>query len=274
MLPTHPDTKYLFLNYFVFGMSVDCQAPSAKGIAVERDRPLKVDKTPRCDPASPFASHGNLVTSVIALVDRARQGPQNGDLTDAADRALTSAVRAERRLADLWDRVARLERLARTDDLTGLLNRRGFEAEVRHAVAIARRYRESGLLVYIDLDGFKLINDSYGHAAGDEVLRQVGRVLAANIRNTDFVGRLGGDEFAVLLTRASRHHGWRRAKALDAMLNSMIVDWCGRCIAVRASLGVRPFGADDTADAVLIDADRAMYTQKADRAADAAPAGP
>ncbi|MFQ5763559.1 MAG: GGDEF domain-containing protein, partial [Rhodospirillales bacterium] len=168
-----------------------------------------------------------------------------GRLPGAADAALAEAETAERTMAEQRDRLARLEDLAATDELTGLLNRRGFEAALARAMAGARRYHEKGVLVFIDLDGFKPVNDTYGHAAGDEVLRQVSRLLAESVRATDFVGRLGGDEFAVVLTRTDWEAGLKRAEAFDQLVNGAVVTWAGRVIQVRASFGFQTYGPDD-----------------------------
>ncbi|MBI2584951.1 MAG: GGDEF domain-containing protein [Rhodospirillales bacterium] len=177
----------------------------------------------------------------------------------AAGRALMLAERAERRLAEL-------ERLAVTDALTGLLNRRGLEAELKRVMAAARRYREKGVLIFVDLDGFKPINDTYGHAAGDAVLAHVARLLAAHIRATDFAARLGGDEFAVLLTRTDWQQGLKRAESFDALINGATVAWQGRAIAVHASFGFQTYGSGDDLLRALNEADHAMYAAKRARA--------
>ena len=185
---------------------------------------------------------------------------------EASQFALTAADDAERLLAQQRERIAELERLALTDELTGLLNRRAIEAEMGRALAAARRYDERGVLVYMDMDGFKAINDTYGHAAGDEVLRQVARVLQDNVRDTDRIGRLGGDEFAILLARTSWEDGVERAKAIDRVVNATVVDWNGRMVALKASFGVQRYGAGDDGAELLIHADKAMYTIKRGRA--------
>lgn len=213
---------------------------------------------------------GELVPAVATLVECLRQGRPSRrafapGTTDAAEHALTAAVGAERRIADLTRRIADLERMAVTDELTGLLNRRGFEAELAHALALARRYGEQGVLVYIDLDGFKLVNDTYGHDAGDEVLRQVARLLGSAVRATDIVGRLGGDEFAALLVRTSWAGALARLRAIRRLLNPAVVDLDGRTAAVRASVGVETYGGDDEGAPLMGRADRAMYAAKRER---------
>lgn len=215
---------------------------------------------------------GELVPAVATLVECLRQtGLPRGAFApgteDAAEHALTAAVGAERRIADLHRRISDLERAVITDELTGLLNRRGFEAELGHALALARRYGEPGVLVYVDLDGFKLVNDTYGHPAGDEVLRRVARLLSGAVRTTDFVGRLGGDEFAVLLVRTSWTGALTRLRAIRRLLDPAVIDIGGRTIAVRASLGVQTYGSDDEGVQLMGRADRAMYAAKRTRTA-------
>ncbi|MGF1641803.1 MAG: GGDEF domain-containing protein [Rhodospirillales bacterium] len=210
-----------------------------------------------------------LVPSVARLIEhlhrQAARGtgeiaPHHGDV----DRALVAAAHAERRIAALRHRIAQLERLAMTDELTGLLNRRGFENALDRTLALARRYDEPGLLIYVDLDGFKLVNDTYGHAAGDAVLRRVAGLLTDNLRRTDFVGRLGGDEFAMLLPRTSAEGGANRLLALRRLLDPVALLWNGATITVGASVGVETFGGDETGDGtrLLARADASMYRSK------------
>jgi len=213
---------------------------------------------------------GDLVPAVATLVECLRhsslpRGTFALGTEDAAEHALTAAVGAERRIVDLNRRICDLERMAITDELTGLLNRRGFEAEFGQALALARRYNEPGVLVYVDLDGFKLVNDTYGHAAGDEVLRRVARLLSGAVRATDVVGRLGGDEFAVLLVRTSWKGALIRLRAIRRLLDPAVIDIGGCTIAVRASLGVETYGGEDEGAQLMGRADRAMYAAKRDR---------
>lgn len=219
-------------------------------------------------PPEALSSQGDLVGSVKRLTDCLERAlvsedcSETGEFVAAAESALATARSVEKRLAEQMERIAELERLAETDELTGLLNRRGFQRELHCAVASARRYDEHGVLVYVDLDGFKPVNDTYGHAAGDEVLRRVGRVLHDNVRETDFVGRMGGDEFAILLSRTSWDDGLKRAEALDRVLNDTYVSWEGRMIAVRASLGFQVYGPRDDGHDLLNRADEDMYNTK------------
>lgn len=184
------------------------------------------------------------------------------DPWEIARRALTLAADAQTLIEEKEERIRRLESLSVTDELTGLLNRRGFQAQLRRALAAADRYEERGLLAYVDLDDFKPVNDTYGHAAGDEVLRRVARILYDNVRDTDCVGRLGGDEFAVLLTRTSPKDAVKRARWLEELVNTTVVDWQGRNIALRASFGFQRYGPNDDEHDLLKRADSAMYNAK------------
>lgn len=218
--------------------------------------------------------HQELVASVTTLLEGVQPSspPNTGatpDRDEAAERALNAAIGAEQCIAQLQQRISQLEKLIVTDELTGLLNRRGFEAQLQRTLALAQRHGERGLLVYVDLDGFKMVNDTYGHAAGDEVLKHVGRLLATNVRSTDFVGRLGGDEFAILLPRTSPENGMRRVQALSRMLNPGMIFWNGSTLSVATSFGIEAYDGDDggCAEAVLARADSSMYAQKRLRAA-------
>ena len=159
-------------------------------------------------------------------------------------------------------RIAQLEEMVRTDDLTGLLNRRAFSETTSRVLAEAKRYDEQGVLLFIDLDGFKPVNDTYGHAAGDEVLKQIGRLLKDTVRETDYAARLGGDEFAVLLVRTGRNDGLRRAEALDHLLNSAMISWQGKLIGLSASIGLQHYDGSTSSEDLISAADDAMYRIK------------
>lgn len=178
------------------------------------------------------------------------------------DTAIAYAMEAQERLVTTSRRVAELERLSMTDELTGLLNRRGFEDRLQRELAGARRNGESGVLIFIDLDEFKPINDIYGHAAGDEVLRQAAGLLCANVRESDCVGRLGGDEFVVLMPKSQQHNGLLRAKALEEVLNHAVAEWRGIAIPFRASCGVHTYASGADWRDMLNHADAEMYRKK------------
>ena len=187
------------------------------------------------------------------------------------EETLSVAVQSEQALAVQRARIRYLEGLSITDQLTGLLNRRGFLAELDRALARARRNGETGLLLLCDLDHFKEINDTHGHVAGDAVLCAVAGCLQSNTRRTDYVGRLGGDEFAVLMTHSTSIQAERRVRYLATLINSLVVDWNGHGIGTSASFGSEGYHRNSQAETLLFLADRALYRHKGPRLVTAVP---
>ena len=163
------------------------------------------------------------------------------------------------------ERIADLEARVDIDSLTDVLNRRGFERELRRSLAYVKRYGASAALIYIDLDGFKPVNDRHGHGAGDTVLKAIAAALVRNVRASDVVARLGGDEFAVLLWNVNGANAAAKAGALEAAVYGTPVRWSSSTLVVGASAGVVLLGALDTPADVIARADAAMYARKAER---------
>jgi diguanylate cyclase (GGDEF)-like protein len=198
-------------------------------------------------------------------------GLSETDFTPAVQGALTRLLSE---IDELRHEVARLkthlteaEGLADLDVLTPLLNRRAFMRELSRTIALAQRYDSPASLIYFDLDGFKAVNDRFGHAAGDEALKAVAGRLVAHVRESDVVGRLGGDEFAVILTHADEATANLKAASLVAAIEAEPVQ-CGDWMApLHVTFGVRPITADQTADQLLAQADAAMYLRKRSQSA-------
>jgi diguanylate cyclase (GGDEF)-like protein len=184
---------------------------------------------------------------------------------------LAFVAEKEQSLNDLRGRVAELERLLETDELTGLLNRRGFEAAARRTLAGATRYRETGVLALIDLDGFKRVNDDHGHAAGDAALRLVGSILSENVRATDYAARLSGDEFAILWVRAVPSALPQRIQTLKQRLDTAVLEWGDTTVALKASVGTVTYDNTSPLDVLQRQADQAMYREKRARRAHTEP---
>ena len=182
------------------------------------------------------------------------------------EQALEIVATAERRIAEQRDQIAELESLVMTDPLTGVLNRRGFNDQLRRVIAVARRHGDTGVLTYIDLDDFKQINDRHGHGAGDAVLVRVAEVLVQNTRLSDVVGRLGGDEFAVLLTHTGSAEGRYRARGLNSLLGEAHATYKGTWIPLRASFGSAVYDATTDEQTLIGEADAAMYEVKSRKA--------
>ncbi len=168
-------------------------------------------------------------------------------------------------VARLTKRLAEAERLADRDVLTPLLNRRAFLREVERAIAIARRYKAPASVIFLDLNGFKDVNDRYGHAAGDAVLVAVAERLLAAVRAEDVVGRIGGDEFAVLLQRADAHAASLKAWTLREGIATEPVVFHSQQITVGVAYGVREISGADSAEQAIAEADANMYLRKPSR---------
>lgn len=152
--------------------------------------------------------------------------------------------------------------LADSDVLTPTLNRRAFLREMHRAMADCRRYGEQACLIYLDMDGFKTINDTYGHAAGDAALVYVAETLTGSVREGDSVGRIGGDEFAILLRRADLNSSRIKALKLEAELALGTFEHNGLYLKAGGSFGVRAFAAQPSAETWLSEADAAMFLVK------------
>jgi diguanylate cyclase (GGDEF)-like protein/PAS domain S-box-containing protein len=158
-----------------------------------------------------------------------------------------------------------LRALAEYDELTGIFNRRRFQEEVERHLREAKRFGDPLTLMLIDIDGFKRINDTYGHHTGDKALQVVAHALRDAVRETDLVGRLGGDEFVALLTRADPRGVDRVVEAFRRSLR-IEDEASGASFGLRASVGVATSdGASDTFDSLTRRADQAMYEEKARR---------
>jgi diguanylate cyclase (GGDEF)-like protein len=167
--------------------------------------------------------------------------------------------------ARLVDRLRRSEELADRDTLVPVFNRRAFERELNRVISFAQRYEVQASLIYFDLDGFKQINDRFGHPAGDAILLAVGETLAANIRESDLVGRVGGDEFAVILAKAGPEDARRKGAQLAEAISRTEITYQGHRLQVGAAYGSYTFDADDTGERALSRADEAMYANKVGR---------
>lgn len=142
----------------------------------------------------------------------------------AAIEALSDEVLSLRKEREaLQAALSESELLADRDTLCPVFNRRAFERELSREIALSQRYGTPLSLIYADLDRFKLINDRFGHATGDTVIKHVAQTLLDSVRQTDIVGRLGGDEFAIALTHASLPDCLAKAAALEELVDGLTV---------------------------------------------------
>jgi diguanylate cyclase (GGDEF)-like protein len=179
----------------------------------------------------------------------------------AALRAEIERLRAT--VAKLEGQIGELDRLAHHDPLVPLPNRRRFECQLAGLIDRVERYGDAGALLFIDVDGLKVVNDSFGHDAGDAALIHVAELLVAGVRQSDTVARFGGDEFAVLLERVDLAQATETAARLTDRIADSSFCYEGLPIPLSAAIGIADIRGGDTPEAVLARADRAMYEQKA-----------
>ena len=179
----------------------------------------------------------------------------------ADQRSTIRRLKAE--LAKAQARIDELQASADTDFLLDIPNRRGFERELQRAIAFIQRYHASGALIVLDVDRLKPINDSFGHGAGDEVLKAIAATLTRQIRASDVVGRLGGDEFALLLWNLSETDAKAKAVIFEQAVDELSFVFRGQHVTAGASAGVAVLGSQSDAVRALEAADSAMYVRKA-----------
>lgn len=160
--------------------------------------------------------------------------------------------------------IASLRKLAETDPLTNLLNRRAFMATAADAMRYFQRYNRAIATLIVDIDHFKRVNDDHGHAAGDAVIRRVGELIAQTLRETDKVARFGGEEFVVLLREVSESDAHELAERIRLVIADSRIPFDGKELGVTVSIGCAAITAQDRDVEELIErADRALYGAKA-----------
>jgi diguanylate cyclase (GGDEF)-like protein len=178
---------------------------------------------------------------------------------------LAEIERLKAELIDAERQIAELEARADIDPLLGIFNRRGFARELARSLAYVKRYGTAAVLMFIDLDLFKAINDRHGHAAGDALLKAVATGLAAHVRASDVVARFGGDEFAVLMWNLDAAQASAKARELENIIGQIGVAYGTARLSVGASAGVVPLMANSNPAAIIDAADMAMYARKKER---------
>jgi len=222
-------------------------------------------QSPAAKPPSARAASGQGKSAAKIAANPAPAKPKRKRSADPLAKAKrqVSALKAE--LAAAKARIDELQAWADTDFLLNIYNRRGFERELYRSVAYIKRYKATGALIVLDVDRLKPINDTFGHAAGDVVLKGVVAVLMRHVRSSDVVGRLGGDEFGLLLWNLAEADALAKAEALEDAIDRLTFVFKGRSVVAGASAGIALLGPMDDAAAAMEQADRAMYARKAAR---------
>jgi len=166
-------------------------------------------------------------------------------------------------ITEAYELAQQLSYQASYDPLTGLVNRREFQSHLHRIIVMARQKHTENALCFMDLDQFKVVNDSCGHIAGDELLRQLAHLLKNNVRKQDILARLGGDEFAILLENCSLQQAERVANAIRQAIQDFRFHWEDNTFSVGVSLGLVPVDwTSETTTDLLRRADTACYTAK------------
>ena len=187
-------------------------------------------------------------------------------MTDVAEHDLNAELARLRAELDAWKKRAEAaEAAADHDVLTPALNRRGFIAAMQRTMAYCQRHGVQSVLLYLDMDGFKGVNDRLGHAAGDAALVAVARLFLANLRESDAVGRMGGDEFALLMLNAGVEEGRAKARQLGEAMKTEGFVWEGERAELGGSFGVRAWEGHADPEVWLAEADAAMWVRKKGR---------
>lgn len=215
---------------------------------------------------NPFVTGPSHVRSYAGAPLRTPDGHTIGSVCAVGSTARDFSPREQEILSELAAiamNELELRRIASVDNLTGVMTRRAFKDDGQKFVTLARRHRSALSCISFDIDHFKAINDSYGHAGGDQVLAGVARAAGKQLRNSDLVGRLGGEEFAVLLPHTDAQHALEVAEKLRVLFRSLNFPGSKPPISISASFGVAVLNpATDDIEDLLRKADEAMYQAK------------
>lgn len=178
-------------------------------------------------------------------------------------RDLESQIVALRReLMTLRIANSELERVVERDTLTPLYNRRYFINAINEHLKRLERYGTRSVVVFVDVDGLKAVNDTHGHGAGDFALIRIAELLAANVRTTDIVARIGGDEFAMILEELSKEEAQGKVESLRQIIASTPCQFNGARLNIGASFGMAVMMMSDTEESLMARADADMYANK------------
>jgi diguanylate cyclase (GGDEF)-like protein len=212
--------------------------------------------------AAEVVAPSNPIAGVAATVLGIPEAEFTPKVRDAIMGLMGEVDALRRELAQTKVRLETVAKEADQDQLLPVLNRRAFVRELSRYISFTDRYGTPSSLVYFDLDGFKQVNDTYGHAGGDAALEHFASVLMENVRDSDCVGRLGGDEFGVLLSHATQEQAAKKADQLAGILRRRPAEWSGKEIPVGFSYGAFELQSGEKAEVAMARADEAMYAHK------------
>lgn len=167
-----------------------------------------------------------------------------------------------RELSRTKEHLSEIEQLVDVDCLVPVPNRRAFMRRLSWAISMCSRYDHPSSILYFDINDFKVINDTYGHAAGDIVIRHISQMLTGSLRESDFVARIGGDEFAIIMYHADEEAAKKRGRKLADTIHNTPVIINGKPVHINAACGYYAIHKGDDADSALASADMSMYVDK------------
>jgi diguanylate cyclase (GGDEF)-like protein len=214
-------------------------------------RDPSITKLPRLEGSREIAELSTALRSLLRRVGAAEQSQH-----DVQEQSALKTLMLE-------EEITTLHRAASTDPLTGLLNRRAFRTLAEDAMTYHRRYRRPIAILMADIDHFKRVNDTFGHAAGDAVIKTIGGVIVSAVRTTDKVARFGGEEFVVLLREIEPDAALLLAERMRQQVEAMVVRHGEEDVRVTLSLGVALVDdCDRDVEALIERADAALYEAK------------
>lgn len=193
---------------------------------------------------------------------RAREETRSATYKERTQRMRTRISALERESRNLHQSLKQEQQQAMIDALTGVPNRAAYDERIEQEFKRWQRFGRPVTILAWDIDGFKKINDAFGHKAGDKVLRIVGQHLVRHVRDTDFVARYGGDEFVTLLVGSTAQEAQEVAEKILAEIAALGFHFHDKPVQVTVSCGITAFAADDDPDAAFDRADRSLYQAK------------
>lgn len=218
---------------------------------------MKAEAVPEAAPSS----RKTRVAERLAML-----GIPDGEMTPAVKLVVSALLEkmddVNRDLSRTKEALSEIERLVDVDCLAPIANRRAFMRRLSWAITMHERYGHPSTILYFDLNDFKTINDTYGHAAGDLAIRHVSQLLSTTMRESDFLARIGGDEFAIIMYYANEEAAKMRGQKIAEKLQTTPFVFNGKHLFVGASYGYYSVRSGDDAESALASADMSMYVDK------------
>ncbi len=214
----------------------------------------------------PASMPGASAPAQLTPAQLAMLGIPEAQLTPEVTLAVTALLErlddVNRELSRTKQQLAELERLVDVDMVAPIPNRRAFMRRLAWALTMHERYAHPSTILYFDLNGFKAINDTHGHAAGDVAIRHAAQLLANAMRESDFLARIGGDEFAVIMYYAEEEAALKRAAKIADKLAATPLIFNGKRLQLSTAFGCYRLQSGDDAESALASADMSMYMDK------------